>query len=67
MYLDGVNFDMRIGGGIEKVSVLVGIRVKEGGRKLVLGLQSGDKESASSWREFIKDLKRRELDGALVQ
>jgi putative transposase len=28
----------------------------------VLGLQSGDKESASCWREFFKDLKIRGLD-----
>ena len=31
-------------------------------KKLVLGLQAGDKESASSWREFFKDLKKRGLD-----
>ncbi len=30
--------------------------------KTVLGLQSGDKESASSWREFFKNLKQRELN-----
>ena len=41
MYLDGVNFDMRIGGGVEKVTVLVAIGVTEGGQNLVLGLQSG--------------------------
>ena len=32
------------------------------GFKTVLGLQSGDKESASSWREFFKDLKQRGLN-----
>ena len=67
MYLDGVNFDMRIGGGVEKVTVLVAIGVTEGGQKLVLGLQSGDKESATCWREFIRDLKRRGLDGSKVK
>lgn len=66
MYLDGVNFDMRIGGSVEKVAVLVAIGVTEGGQKLVLGLQSGDKESASCWREFIRDLKGRGLDGSKV-
>ena len=34
--------------------------------KLVLSLQSGDKKSAPSWREFFKDLKVRELDGSKV-
>jgi putative transposase len=63
IFLDGVNFDMRIDGSIEKVPVLVAIGVTEKGQKLVLGLQAGDKESASSWREFLKDLKTRSLDG----
>lgn len=66
LFLDGVNFDMRIGEGVEKVSVLVAIGVTEAGQKLVLGLQSGDKESSSCWREFIKDLKRRGLDSSRV-
>src|SRR4030065_85008 len=44
MYVDGVNFDMRIGGSVEKVAGLVAIGVTEGGQKLVLGLRSGDKE-----------------------
>jgi len=57
----GVCFDMRMSGNIESVPVLVAIGVTETGRKLVLGLQSGDKESASNWREFFKDLKNRGL------
>ncbi|MFH1629378.1 MAG: IS256 family transposase [Pseudomonadota bacterium] len=64
MFLDGVNFDMRIDGSIEKVPVLVAIGVSETGHKRVLGLQAGDKESAPTWRQFFKDLKRRGLDGS---
>ena len=64
MFLDGVNFDMRIDGSIEKVPILVAIGVTETGHKRVLGLQSGDKESAPTWRQFFKDLKRRGLDGS---
>jgi putative transposase len=64
IFLDGVNFDMRIDGSIEKVPVLVTIGVTETGQKLVLGLQAGDKESAPTWREFFKDLKGRGLDGS---
>ena len=56
VFLDGVNFDMRIDGSIEKVPVLVAIGVTETGQKLVLGFQAGDKESAPTWREFFKDL-----------
>jgi putative transposase len=66
IFVDGVLFPMRIDGSIEKVPVLVAIGVTEKGHRTVLGLQSGDKESASSWREFFKDLKRRGLNGNAV-
>ena len=52
---------MRVGKRICKVPVLVIIRVDKDGYKTVLGFQSGDKESATSWREFFKDLKMRGL------
>jgi len=64
IFLDGVHFDMRIGGTIEKVPVLVAIGVNEKNCKRVLGFQAGDKESAPTWREFLKDLKKRGLDGS---
>jgi len=64
LFLDGVNFDMRIDGSIEKVPVLVAIGVTETGHKRVLGFQAGDKESAPTWREFFRDLKKRGLDGS---
>ena len=66
IFVDGVMFPMRIDGSIEKVPVLVAIGVTEKGHRTVLGLQSGDKESATSWREFFKDLKRRGLNGSAV-
>ena len=66
IFVDGVNFDMRIDRGIEKVPVLVAVGVTKEGQKMVLGFQSGDKESASTWREFFKDLKGRCLDGSSV-
>jgi len=62
LFIDGVNFPMRIHNSIERVPVLVTIGVTETGHKLVLALQSGDKESASSWREVFKDLKFRGLN-----
>jgi len=66
MFLDGVCFDMRIGKSIDTVPVLVAIGVKKTGHKLVLGMQAGDKESASNWREFLKDLKARGFNGQEV-
>jgi putative transposase len=66
IFVDGVIFKMRLEGSVENVAVLVAIGVTDSGAKLVLGLQSGDKESATSWREFFRDLKSRGLDGASV-
>ena len=66
IYLDGVNFHMRIN-KIETVPILVAIGVDINGYRSVLGFQSGDKESASSWRQFFKDLKSRGLNGSSVK
>lgn len=66
LFVDGVNFPMRIGGTVERVSVLVAIGITETGQRLVLGIQAGDKESASAWREFFRDLKGRGLDSQKV-
>jgi putative transposase len=66
LYIDGTNFSMRVDGSVEKVPVLVVIGVTEEGHRTVLGLQSGDKESAPVWRELFKDLKRRGLNGSSV-
>ncbi len=66
IFVDGVNFHMRVQRSIDIIPVLVAIGVTEKGYKLVLSLQSGDKESAGSWREFFKDLKSRGLDGQSV-
>lgn len=67
IFVDGVIFSMRVARSIEKVPVLVAIGVTENGSKLVLGIQSGDKESAGSWREFFRDLKNRGLKGNEVR
>ena len=62
LFIDGVRFDMRIADSIESTPVLVAIGVNQMGQRMVLGVQSGDKVSATCWREFFKDLKRRGLD-----
>ncbi len=66
MYIDGTLFRMRVAKEVNKVPVLVAIGVTASGHRTVLGLQSGDKESAVSWREFFKDLKGRGLDASQV-
>jgi putative transposase len=67
LFIDGVNFDLRVAGSVEKVSVLVVIGVNDQGIRMVLGLQAGDKESASAWRELFRDLKARGLDREKVR
>ena len=52
---------MRVGNSTYLVPVLVAVGVDKRGIKRVLGFQSGDKESCSTWREFFKDLKKRGL------
>ena len=49
MFVDGTLFSMRIAGSVDKEPVLVAIGVTEAGHRTVLGLQAGDKESATSW------------------
>lgn len=66
LYVDGTLFSMRIDGSVEKVPVLVVIGVTLGGHRTVLAVQAGDKESASTWRELFKDIKRRGLDSSQV-
>jgi len=67
IFVDGVIFKMRLKWSVENIPVLAAIGVTEDGTKLVLGLQSGDKESASNWREFFRDLKSRGLDRTSVR
>jgi putative transposase len=48
LFVDGTLFSMRVEGSVEKVPVLVAIGVTVEGRRTVLGLQAGDKESATN-------------------
>lgn len=66
MFVAEVVFSMRIDFSIEKVAVLIAIGFTEQGNRTIVGLQAGDRESASNWREFLKDLKRRGLDRSEV-
>jgi putative transposase len=67
LFIDGTNFSMRVTNSIEKVPFLVIIGVNDKGYKKVLTIQQGDKESAATWRETFKDLKKRGLDYSNIQ
>lgn len=66
LFRDGVFFAMRVKDTVEKVPVLVVVGVTKTGQKQVIGLQSGDKESAANWRELFGDLKACGLDSRAV-
>jgi len=67
IYVDGVNFRMRVDQDVQLTPVLTAIGVTDTGHRLVLSLQSGDKESSTTWREFFKDLKSRGLNPEKVR
>jgi len=59
IWADGVYFQPRM--AEEKQCVPVVIGADEWGRKEVLGVTDGDRESTQSWRELLIDLKRLDL------
>lgn len=67
LFIDGTCFKMRVAGSVTTVPVLVVVGVTDTGHKMVLGMQSGDKESASTWRQYFKDLKRRGLAASSIE
>lgn len=54
---------VRESGVISSQAVLVAIGIDLEGRRNVLGVELANRESRSSWREFLLDLKRRGLAG----
>jgi putative transposase len=66
IFLDGLNLPVKRF-TVSKESLLVAIGITADGYRQILGVQLGDRESASSWREFFKDLKRRGLKGEILR
>ena len=62
IWADGVYFKPRM--AEEKQCVLVFIGADEWGRKEIIGLSDGYRESTQSWRELLLDLQRRGLKHA---
>ncbi|MFN9920984.1 MAG: IS256 family transposase [Acidobacteriota bacterium] len=54
---------VREDGVIRSRAVLIAIGVNWDGRRCVLGVELANRESASSWKEFLLDLKKRGLRG----
>jgi putative transposase len=65
LILDARYEKVREGGVIRSRAVLVAIGIDWEGRRQVLGVEVANRESTTSWREFIVELKRRGLKGVL--
>ena len=67
MYLDGVFFKMRVEHKVERIPMLIAIGVTNENRRMFLAIQQGDKDSAGTWREIFRDLKKRGLDPSAMR
>jgi putative transposase len=63
LVLDARYERVREGGVIRSRAVLVAIGINWDGRRCVLGVEMANRESASSWRDFLVRLKERGLRG----
>jgi transposase-like protein len=63
LVLDARYEKIRDEGVIRSRAVLVAIGVNWDGRRCVLGVELANRESASSWRDFLLDLRQRGLHG----
>jgi putative transposase len=63
VYLDGIWLKRSWGGEVKNVAVLVAIGVRDDGYREILGVVEGVKEDTASWRNFLRHLKERGLQG----
>jgi len=66
LYVDGTNFRVRRS-TVDIEPTLVVLGVDETGRKSVLSMIQGDKDSRAAWQAVFVDLKERGLDSACVR
>lgn len=62
LYADGIYTSVRFSD--KKACLLVIIGVTEGGRKELVAVNCGERESESTWEELLRDLKGRGMKGA---
>jgi len=66
MFIDGVNLPVRRF-HVSRESLLVALGITREGRRRILGVSLGDRESASSWGQFFGELKKRGLKGSVLR
>lgn len=62
LFIDGHNLPVRRF-HVSKESLLLALGVTRDGRRRILGVSLGDRESAANWKQFLGDLKKRGLKG----
>lgn len=67
LYVDGTGFHVRRQNTVGREPVLVVIGVDTEGKKSVLCMSPGDKDSRPAWERVFADLKMRGLDGSAVK
>lgn len=63
LVLDARYERVRENGVVRRQAVLVAIGINEDGRRCILGVELANRESVTSWREFLQGLKTRGLRG----
>jgi transposase-like protein len=66
LWLDAKIERVRESGGVRQKALVIAYGVHESGRREVLGLDVGEAETESFWRDFLQSLVVRGLDGVLV-
>ncbi len=66
LILDARYEKVREGGVVRSQAVLVAVGVGADGRRATVGVELANRESASSWREFLEGLRRRGLKGVAL-
>ena len=63
LWLDGKVERVREGGHVRQKCLVIAYAVHESGRREVIGLDVGESEAESFWREFLRTLRARGLSG----
>jgi len=66
LWLDAKIERVREPGGVRQKALVIAYGVHETGRREVLGLDVGEAETEAFWREFLRGLKARGLDGVTL-